>query len=330
MTDAKQQKTLLAERDCIAKFDHRFVVDFYGAFQDRDFVYLAIEYASGGDLYSFMYEREAECAKFKGKLGGLNDKTARFYLACIILGLEHMHSHNVAWRDLKPENTLFDDVGYVKLSDFGFAKEFVHSDHEDGTTDDARTFTLCGTPDYLAPEIVLSQGHDKAVDFWALGVLAYELLYATTPFAHESQGELFQNILSASALVHEDAMWPGDCSPEARSFISELLHAQPSFRLGNLNGGYDAIKRHGFFAKVEEHDFAWPPLAAGDAVVLPPPYAPPKPLNPLAPTNFTPDADVEGYADTTYTGAQEVFDRWSELHNEHGTLFDADDLHMAK
>ncbi|EGB08652.1 hypothetical protein AURANDRAFT_687, partial [Aureococcus anophagefferens] len=236
VTDAKQEKTLLAERDCIEKFDHAFVVGFYGAFQDRDFVYLAIEYAAGGDLYSFMYEREEQSRRFRGPLGGLDARTSRFYLGCIALGLEHLHGHHVAWRDLKPENILFDPRGYVKLSDFGFAKEF-----------DARTFTLCGTPDYLAPEIVLSQGHDKAVDFWALGVLAYELCYARTPFAHDSQGELFQNILQASTLVHEDDTWPGPCPADVRSLVTELLHTQPSFRLGNGANGFASIKRHAFF-----------------------------------------------------------------------------------
>ena len=91
-----------------------------------------------------------------------------------------------------------------------------------------------------------------------------------------------------------------------------------------------SIKRHAFFHKVDPSEFAWAPLAACDAAALPPPHAPPAAANPLAPTNFTPDADVEGYDDTVYAGAQEVFERWSELHDEHGTLFDASDLHMAK
>ena len=122
------------------RFDHAFVVGFYGAFQDRDFVYLAIEYAAGGDLYSFMYEREEQSRRFRGPLGGLDARTSRFYLGCIALGLEHLHGHHVAWRDLKPENILFDPQGYVKLSDFGFAKEFVHEDHDGGGPGRTRIF----------------------------------------------------------------------------------------------------------------------------------------------------------------------------------------------
>jgi len=256
--------------------------------------------------------------------------SARFYLGCIVLGLEHMHGHNVAWRDLKPENALFDAAGYLKLSDFGFAKEFLHDHDEDAGTEDARTFTLCGTPDYLAPEIVLSQGHDKAVDFWSLGVLAYELLYANTPFAAETQSELFQNILQASTLVHDDAMWPGDCDEVSRDFITSLLHTQPGFRLGNLAGGFKSLKGHAFFTKVAPKTFDWHPVAARDAATLAPPYTPPPPKTALSPSNFAPDEDVPGYDDTTYAGDQEIFSVWSELHVEDKTLFDARDLHMDK
>ena len=154
VTDAKQEKTLLAERDCIKKFDHAFVVGFYGAFQDRDFVYLAIEYAAGGDLYSFMYEREEQSRRFRGPLGGLDARTSRFYLGCIALGLEHLHGHHVAWRDLKPENILFDPQGYVKLSDFGFAKEFVHEDHDGGEPSRTRIFDPTSMGAYATREFL--------------------------------------------------------------------------------------------------------------------------------------------------------------------------------
>ncbi|KAH8048004.1 cGMP-dependent protein kinase [Aureococcus anophagefferens] len=211
VTDAKQEKTLLAERDCIEKFDHAFVVGFYGAFQDRDFVYLAIEYAAGGDLYSFMYERE--------------EQSRRTSTATTSPGAT------------SPENILFDPRGYVKLSDFGFAKEFVHEDHDGGGPGRTRIFDPT------------SMGASSTREFLAC-------------------------------------------------FETSLLHTRPPFRLGNGANGFASIKRHAFFHKVDPSEFAWAPLAACDAAALLPPRAPPAAANPLAPTNFAPDADAEGYDDT--------------------------------
>ena len=130
-------------------YDHRL-----SFFQDRTRLYLLIEYVPGGELFSYL----------RGE-GRLPDATAKFYAAEIVLAFAHLHLTNIAYRDLKPENLLITASGHLKITDFGFAKIV-----ED------RTWTLCGTPEYLAPEIIQSKGHNKSVDWWALGVLIYEML----------------------------------------------------------------------------------------------------------------------------------------------------------
>ena len=142
---------------------HPFVVKFFGDFQNDDSIHLLTEYCRGGELY-----HELERHYFKQKqLKGLPAETVRFYIAQIICALDHLHSFGIAYRDLKAENILIGEDGYLRLIDFGFATKMQRGD---------KKFDLCGTPEYLAPEMIFHRGYDKSVDYWSLGILLYELL----------------------------------------------------------------------------------------------------------------------------------------------------------
>jgi len=150
----RQVEHVNAERFILARIRHPFIVDLYATFQDHLNIYMLLSYVPGGELFSHI--RRAQ--RFSADV-------TRFYLAIIVLALRYLHSFNIIYRDLKPENLLLDSRGYLKIADFGFAKVV-----------DDRTWTLCGTPEYLAPEIIQSDGHGKAVDWWACGILCYEML----------------------------------------------------------------------------------------------------------------------------------------------------------
>ena len=156
----------------------------------------------------------------------------------IVLCLEYIHDKRIIYRDLKPENLLFDADGYLKLVDFGFAKRI-----------DERTWTVCGTPEYMAPEIILNKGHDKAVDWWTLGILVYEMLVGYPPFEGTDPMNLYKNI------VKGDVPYPKKIGPQSAEVVKALLTADPVERLGNLKGGADDVKKHPFFKKI-----AWPSL----------------------------------------------------------------------
>lgn len=151
-----------------------------------------------------------------------DDNTARFYTACVVEAFDYLHSHGIVYRDLKPENLLLDVAGYVKLVDFGFAKKL-----KDGET----TKTFCGTPDYVAPELILIKGHDKSADYWSLGILMFELLTGEPPFADEPDSDsikIYNRVLKGIGVVE----FPHIVSGDASSLIKELCRENPSERLG--------------------------------------------------------------------------------------------------
>ena len=215
----KQVEHIKNEKEILSEVNHPFIVTLYCAFQDERNLYMLLEYIIGGELFTHL--RKA------GKFG--NDHT-RFYAAQIVMALQYLHNDSVVYRDLKPENLLLDLIGYLKITDFGFAKKV-----ED------RTWTLCGTPEYLAPEIIQSKGHGKAVDWWALGILIYEMLAGYPPFYDENPFGIYQKILAGKL------EFPRHFETHARDLIRKLLTADRTKRIGNLKNGAEDIKKHKWY-----------------------------------------------------------------------------------
>jgi len=192
---------------------HPSIITMFGTFQDERNLYMVLELAQGGEMF-----------KLLRRLERFETETAKFYCAQVILGLHHLHMMNIVYRDLKPENLMLDSRGNVKIVDFGFAKIV-----ED------RTWTLCGTPEYVAPEIIRCEGYGAAVDWWSMGVLLYEFLVGWPPFLDENPMKLYEKILKARL------GFPSNMDPNARLCIREFLQTDRSKRLGNLIGGVERV-----------------------------------------------------------------------------------------
>jgi len=219
----KQVDHIKSEVSLLKEISHPFVVNLMGHFQDERKLYMVLEYVAGGELFSHL-RRE----------GRFTDDHGRYYAAEIVLAFAYMHSLNVVYRDLKPENLLISPTGHMKITDFGFAKKI-----ED------KTWTLCGTPEYLAPEIIQSKGHGKAVDWWALGILCFEMLAGYPPFYDENPFGIYQKILQGKV------EFPRQFDQKAKDIIKRLLTNAKDKRLGNMKKGADDIKNHKWFAKTD-------------------------------------------------------------------------------
>ncbi|PSR71154.1 hypothetical protein PHLCEN_2v13000 [Hermanssonia centrifuga] len=219
----RQVEHVNAERYILSRVRHPFIVDLYATFQDNLNIYMMLSYVPGGELFTHLRRAQR-----------FTPDVTRFYLATIILALKYLHSFNIIYRDLKPENLLLDSRGYLRITDFGFAKIV-----------DDRTWTLCGTPEYLAPEIIQSDGHGKAADWWACGILAYEMMVGYPPFYDETAYGIYEKILKGK--VH----WPKEMDRLSRDIIKAFLHPDRSKRLGNLIGGAQDVLDHPWFRGVD-------------------------------------------------------------------------------
>ena len=220
---ARQVEHVRAERQILGGVDHPFIVA-AGSSQDAQCVRFVLEYVAGGEFFTHLR-----------RAGRFFDDVARFYAAEIVLALEYLHADGIAYRDLKPENLLLDAEGHVKITDFGFAKR----------VDGARTYTLCGTPDYLAPEMIKNEGHGVAVDWWALGVLIFEMLVGYPPFFDEDPVGTYRKIL-------DDApAFPPRVGKHARDVSRRLMRKDVTRRIGNLRGGSRDVVAHAWFAGVD-------------------------------------------------------------------------------
>ena len=214
------------ERKILAKINNPFIVSLYFAFQDEKKLYLITEFMQGGELFYHLHRE-----KF------FSNERTQFYAAEIVLALDHLHKNNCIYRDLKPENVLLDKDGHIKLADFGLSKIMLEKSK-------AKAFTLCGTPDYLAPEILENKGYDKTVDWWSLGALIYEMLVGYSPFKMKKGEQL--NIEK----YKEPVPLYNHFTPEAKMIITDLLIVEPNKRLGYGSNGTENIKKHPFFKNI--------------------------------------------------------------------------------
>lgn len=222
IVDRKEITHTLAERLVLARINNPFIVPLKFSFQSEQKLYLVLAFVNGGELFHHL-QREQR----------FNEERSRFYSAELLLALEHLHELDVVYRDLKPENILLDYTGHIALCDFGLCKL--------NMKDSDTTNTFCGTPEYLAPEILNGQGYNKVIDWWTLGVLLYEMLSGLPPFYDEVTDKMYQKILT------DPLVFGPDIGTEARSILTSLLNRDPTKRLG-VNGA-EEIKKHPFFEK---------------------------------------------------------------------------------
>ncbi|KAG4155078.1 hypothetical protein ERO13_D03G089900v2 [Gossypium hirsutum] len=210
-----------AERDILTKVVHPFIVQLRYSFQTKSKLYLILDFINGGHLFFHLYRQ-----------GIFSEDQARFYTAEIVSAVSHLHYCGIVHRDLKPENILVDADGHVMLTDFGLAKEIDES---------SRSNSMCGTTEYMAPEILQSKGHNKDADWWSVGILLYEMLTGQPPYTHANRQKLQQRI------IQEKLKLPPFLTTEAHSLLKGLLQKEPSRRLGSGPGGGDEIKKHKWF-----------------------------------------------------------------------------------
>jgi serine/threonine protein kinase len=208
---------VLAERDILSNLDHSNVVTLHFAFQDSTRIYFVMDFMGGGDLYKVL-------KMFPKKQ--FPEEVAKFYTAQVLLALEYLHSHRIVFRDLKPENILLSSDGHLKVADFGLAKKAPGKSVVRDPAPTARHHTVCGTPEYMAPEVIGEKAYGRMVDYWALGLLVFEMLVGRSPWADLGLTDMFFRILT------EDPVFPDTMSPDARDFVSSLLVKDPSKRLG--------------------------------------------------------------------------------------------------
>ncbi|XP_020811835.1 protein kinase DC1-like [Drosophila serrata] len=222
---SKQVVHVMNEKTVLRSMLFPNVVHLVASYKDFDNLYLVLPLIGGGELFN--YHR---------KVRKFSETQARFYAAQIFLALEYMHACKLLYRDLKPENIMLDKNGYIKVTDFGFAKKV-----------ETRTMTLCGTPEYLPPEIIQSKPYGSSVDWWAFGVLVYELVAGNTPFSPFNRDVMimYSKICEAAYKI------PTTFSSQLRHLIDHLLQVDLSKRYGNLKNGTRDIKEHEWFKEVE-------------------------------------------------------------------------------
>jgi len=250
IVDLGQQEHIINEKDVMLKMNNEFLVNLRGTFKDALRVYFLLDVCLGGELFTILRNRRY-----------FDEATSRFYAACVVEAFAYMHSLSIVYRDLKPENLVLDSRGFLKIADFGFAKEI-----------SGKTHTLCGTPDYLAPEIVTGRGHGFGVDWWTLGILIYEMLASFPPFFDDQPIETYRKIVKGKV------RFPQFFSSVSKDIVKAFLKVKAMRRLGVLHdGNVQMVRGHPWFKR-----FNWSGLQRFKA------------LPPIVPTVSSP-ADISNF-----------------------------------
>lgn len=219
----KRIHTVIAERNILSKANHPFIVALRFAFQTPAKFYLGLEYVPGGELFAHMHRE-----------GRMTLKEIKMIIAQVAIALNYLHGIGIVYRDIKPENILIGADGYIKLADFGLAKDLIR---------DSNTMSFCGTPKYIAPETIIGVPYDQSVDWWSLGILTYELLYNRSPFYSQNVDVVYRMILN------RDVVFPPGAPEVERDFISSLLAKDPKQR-----AGYNEVANHEFLSEFSFDD----------------------------------------------------------------------------
>ncbi|KAK2466352.1 hypothetical protein APHAL10511_001994 [Amanita phalloides] len=252
MIERKKIKRALTEQEILATANHPFIVTLYHSFQSEGYLYFCMEYCMGGEFFRALQTRPDK---------RLPEDGARFYAAEVVAALEYLHLMGFIYRDLKPENILLHQSGHIMLSDFDLAKQLndtsgmpvmVHSEQNGvpmvdtmSCTGNLRTNSFVGTEEYIAPEVIAAQGHTAAVDWWTLGILIYEMIYATTPFKGQERNDTFHNIRTSAVPFRETPR----VSQAGKECVTRLLDKDERTRLGSRSGASE-VKQHKWFGKI--------------------------------------------------------------------------------
>ena len=220
----KQVEHIISEIRIIDSMKFNFLVGMEYFFKDNVYVFLVMPFVNGGEMFVHLRAQR----KF-------DETMAKFYTAQVILGLEYMHNLGIVYRDLKPENILIDKDGYLKITDFGFCKKI----------DETRTYTLCGTPEYLTPEIILSQGYNKSVDWWSMGILIFEMAAGYPPFSARDPMKIYEKIVAGKYNC------PQHFSKGLKDLVSNMIQVDRTKRFGELKNGTRDVKGHEWFKTMD-------------------------------------------------------------------------------
>ncbi|KAK3720306.1 hypothetical protein QZH41_020387 [Actinostola sp. cb2023] len=247
IVETRQQDHIMSEKKIMMESNSGFIVRLHKTFKDHKYLYMLLEACLGGELWTILRDK-----------GSFDDSTTRFYVGCVIEAFQYLHAKGIVYRDLKPENLLLDSKGYCKLVDFGFAKKIGFG---------RKTWTFCGTPEYVAPEIILNKGHDLSADYWSLGILMYELLTGSPPFTGSDPMKTYNIILKGIDMID----FPRKITRNAHALIKKLCRDDdaddcdyhddddnsmlflfpdsdnPVERLGYQKGGLKDIMKHKWF-----------------------------------------------------------------------------------